>query len=228
MKPTARASPKAAPPESGEIPSSFSIFVRRKTVRVGGQASGDPLRLLPVEALALEDEGELGSLPLRELCDLPSLARDLRGIELLFGLAREVGTAAHGDGAGDCLGQSGDDDQGARGIRGRHARDDAERDEQPVLRTEHEFADTREARDPLGLAQRVLGDVPLGLRPKLVGHLRPLGAHVDTVRAPAHGVHAIGRDQPLTVKDCWRAAFELSPAKTSISPGSTTNLPRLS
>ena len=211
MKPTARASPKAAPPESGEIPSSFSIFVRRKTF--GLEASPRrPAPPAPVEALALEDERELGSLPLRELCDLPSLARDLRGIELLFGLAREVGTAAHRDGAGDCLGQSGDDDQGTRRIRGRHARDDAERDEQPVLRTEHEFADTREARDPLRLAQRVLGDVPLGLRPELVGHLRPLGAHADTVRAPAHGVHAIGRAQPLTVNDCWSPAFELSPA----------------
>jgi len=35
-------------------------------------------------------------------------------------------------------------------------------------------------------------------------------------------------DQPVTVNGCSSVAVELTPAYTSISPGSTTNLPSLS
>ena len=187
--------------------------MRRKTFGLEASPRATCSACEPVEALALEDESKLCGLALRELRDLLALTRDLRRVELLFGLAREVGTAAHGDGTGHCFGQPGDDDQRARRIRRRHARDDTERDEQPVLRTEHEFADTRETRDPLGLAQRVLGDVPLGLRAQLVGRLRPLGAHVDTVRALGA---RCPRDRPGSAGHGERllreSAFELSPA----------------
>src|SRR5581483_9048517 len=57
-------------------------------------------------------------------------------------------------------GQACDDDQRAGGVGSRHAGDDPERDEQPVLGAEHELADAREAPDPGRFAERVLLDVP--------------------------------------------------------------------
>ena len=45
-------------------------------------------------------------------------------------------------------------------MRGRHAGDDTERDEQTVLGAEHELADAREPADPRRLAEGMLLDVP--------------------------------------------------------------------
>ncbi len=49
-------------------------------------------------------------------------------------------------------------------MRGRHAGDDPERDEQAVLGAEHELADAREPPDPGGLTEGMLLDVPPGQR----------------------------------------------------------------
>lgn len=58
------------------------------------------------------------------------------------------------------LGEAGDDDQRAGRMRGGHAGDDAERDEQAVLGAEHELADARKAPDPGCFAEGVLLDMP--------------------------------------------------------------------
>ena len=71
------------------------------------------------------------------------------------------------------------------------------------------------------------GHRPLRRRGRAREHagLKPRAPRVQVGRtAPASD--RLG--QAFTVNDCVRAAFELSPANTSMSPGSTTNFPRLS
>ena len=86
------------------------------------------------------------------LDDLLALLEDLGLEQPLLGLAGEVRAGAHGDRPGEGLGQAGDDDQRLRRIGGGHAGDDAQRDEQAVLRPEHDLADPRQPRDALRLA----------------------------------------------------------------------------
>ena len=148
---------------SGDSPSSFSTLVRRKTFGLEASPCATRSRFLACEAFPLEDEGELGCFPFRELVDLAAFRSDLGRVQLLFGLACEIGAAAHRDRPGDRLGEARDDDQRAGGMRGRHAGDDPERHEQAVLCTEDELADAGKPSDPRGLAERVLPDVPCRL-----------------------------------------------------------------
>ena len=131
MAPTTDASPSAAPPASGES-----------------------------QTFTLEDDGEFVCFAFGELLDLAAFRGALGDVQLLFCLACEVGAAAHRDRARDRLREASDDDQRARGMRGRHAGDDPERDEQAVLGAEHELADAREPPDPGGLTEGMLLDVP--------------------------------------------------------------------
>ena len=150
-------------------------FGAEEDVRVRGEPERDRLCLLAREAFALEDDGELGCFAVGELVDLLSFRGDLGGVQLLFGLAGEEGAAAHRDRARDRLGKAGDDDQRAGRMRGRHAGDDAERDEQTVLGAEHELADAREPADPRRLTEGMLLDMPRCLSVGSVVVLRIVG-----------------------------------------------------
>ena len=152
--------------------------MRRKTFGFEASPSATVSCLLAGEAFALEDDGEFVCFAFGELVDLLSFRGDLGGVQLLFGLACEVGAAAHRDRPRDRLGKAGDDDQRAGGMRGCHAGDDPERDEQAVLGAEHELADAREPPDPRRLTEGMLLDMPLrlvrGQRGLLVGLRRRL------------------------------------------------------
>lgn len=135
-------------------------FGAEEHIGVRGESECDRLCLLTGEAFALEDDGEFVCFAVGELVDLLSFRGDLGGVQLLFGLAGEVGAAAHRDRPRDRLSKAGDDDQRAGGMRGCPAGDDTERDEQTVLGAEHELADAREPPDPRRLTDGMLLDVP--------------------------------------------------------------------
>jgi len=118
--------------------------------------------------LALQDDSELGCFPFRELIDLLAFRCYLRPIQLLLGLAGQIGAATHRDRTGHCLGKTGDDDQRTGRVSGSHASHDPERDEQTVLGAEDELTDPRQPPDSRRLPERMLGDVSLGLGTNIV------------------------------------------------------------
>ena len=122
----------------------------------------------------LEDDRQLRDLAVAVLDDLLALLLDLGAVEALLGLAREVRPRSHRDGAGEGLGQAGDDDQRLGGVGGGHAGDDPERHEQAVLRAQHDLADARQPGDAGRLAERVLVDVDLRLGAARSGACRAL------------------------------------------------------
>jgi len=103
--------------------------------------AGDQLGARPGQAFALEHHGELSCLSFGKLVDLPPFGRDLTSIQLLLRFTCKIRTSAHRDSAGNSLGQASDDDQRTSWVGSGHARDDAERNEQPVLGAENKLSD---------------------------------------------------------------------------------------
>ena len=97
--------------------------------------------LLAGEAFTLENDREFVCFAFGELVDLAAFCGDLGHVQLLLCFACEVGAAAHRDRARDRLGKTGDDDQRAGRMGSRHSGDDPERNQEAVLRAEHELAD---------------------------------------------------------------------------------------
>ena len=158
----------------GREPEFLFNFRSQKDVGIRSESSRDRLGPLAGQAFALEDDGELSSLARWELVDLASFSGDLGGVELLLGLAGEERATAHRDRAGNRLGKTGDDDERAGRTRGRHTGHDPERNQETILRAEHELADAGEATDPRGLAKRMVGDVALRLGSNIVAGWKAL------------------------------------------------------
>jgi len=88
--------------------------------------------------------------------ELVLLVFDLVPEQLVLGLAREVRPRPHRNRARGGLRQAADEDRLRRHVSARKAGYDGERHEQPVLKPEHELADTRSARDALPLPEHEL------------------------------------------------------------------------
>ena len=111
------------------------------------------MRVVLIQAVLAQQDLELFELDLRMVFELGLLVGDLGAEQLILGLAGQERPCAHRHRAGHCLGQPAHEHGRRRRVRAGQAGHDGQRYQQPVLETEHQLADARQAPDPLALGQ---------------------------------------------------------------------------